>query len=133
MARLLFHVEGRTEYSFVTNILRDHLVASGYYSVGVRIMGDGRLRQQRGGICPWPSVRKEISNHLKQDRGCVATTLVDYYGLPQKGEGAWPGRAISGARSGAEEKALCVERERREGNWTHSGRMPALQQLADSA
>jgi hypothetical protein len=28
-----------------------------------------------------------------EDRGSIATTMVDYYGLPKKGGGAWPGRA----------------------------------------
>jgi len=50
----------------------------------------------------------DIARHLKEDPGCVATTLVDYYGLPQ-GEGrAWPGRAKA-ATLPAAEKARCVE------------------------
>jgi hypothetical protein len=50
----------------------------------------------------------DIARHLKEDPGCVATTLVDYYGLPQ-GEGkAWPGRARA-ATLPAAEKARCVE------------------------
>jgi hypothetical protein len=56
-------------------------------------MGNARLRQRRGGIRGWPSVRKDITNHLKQDSECIATTMVDYYALPQQGMGAWPGRA----------------------------------------
>lgn len=91
--RLLIHVEGQTEEDFVNEVLRDHLIGAGYHSVGARIIGNARLRQQRGGIRPWPSVRKDIINHLRYDAGCIATTMVDFYGLPQQGEKAWPGRA----------------------------------------
>jgi uncharacterized protein DUF4276 len=93
MTRLLVHVEGQTEESFVNEILQGHLVNRGFESVSARIMGNARLRRRRGGIRPWPPVRKDIINHLQQDPGCIATTMVDFYGLPQQGTGAWPGRA----------------------------------------
>ena len=104
MARLLVHVEGQTEETFVNEILRDHLVAKGYHSVSARIVGNAR---QRGGIRPWVSVRTDIRNHLLEDPGCVATTMVDYYGLPQN----WPGRASSRALGTVELKARCVQDE----------------------
>ncbi|HXM44249.1 MAG TPA: DUF4276 family protein [Bryobacteraceae bacterium] len=108
MARLLIHVEGQTEEGFVNEVLRDHLVAKGYHAVEARIIGNAGLRQRRGGIRAWSSVRMDIARRLKQDPGCVATTLVDYYGLPQ-GEGrAWPGRAMATTLPAAE-KARCVE------------------------
>jgi len=92
MTRLLVHVEGLTEESFVNDVLCEHLVARGYGSVSARVIGNARLRRQRGGIRPWPSVRKDIVNHLREDRGCIATTMVDFYGLPAVGDAAWPGR-----------------------------------------
>jgi Domain of unknown function (DUF4276) len=108
MPRLLIHVEGQTEEGFVNEVLRDHLVAKGYHAVEARIVGNARLRQRRGGIRAWPHVKMDILRHLKQDPGCVATTMVDYYGLPQ-GEGrAWPGRARA-ATLPAAERARCVE------------------------
>jgi hypothetical protein len=108
MARLLIHLEGQTEEDFVNEVLRDYLLARGYDAVSARIVGNARLRQRRGGIRPWPSVRKDIINHLKEDPTCIATTLVDYYGLPQEGDGAWPGRKkASGLKS--REKAASVE------------------------
>jgi hypothetical protein len=106
MARLLIHVEGQTERAFVNEVLRDHLLGNGYVSVQARIVGSPR---QHGGICNWPVVKKEIVNHLKEDRGCFATTMVDYYGLPQTGPGGWPGRERSLTMSTAETKAQCVE------------------------
>ena len=108
MTRLLVHVEGQTEEEFVNEILRDHLLARGYSAVGARIMGNARLRRQRGGIRPWPSARKDIVNHLREDPTCFATTMVDYYGLPAAGDSAWPGRAMA-ASLNREKKAPCVE------------------------
>ncbi len=99
MARLLIHVEGQTEEDFVNEVLRDQLVTKGYHSVGAWIVGNARLRRHRGGIRPWPSVRKDIINHLKEDSGCIVTTMVDYYGLPQEGSAAWPGRKRAGTLS----------------------------------
>ncbi len=109
MARLLVHVEGQTEEDFVNEVLRNHLVNQGYESVGARIIGNARLRRKRGGIRPWPSVSRDIINHLRQDLGCIATTMVDFYGLPQQGDGAWPGRA-GAIGVGVQRKASCVER-----------------------
>jgi len=109
MARLLIHVEGQTEEDFVNEVLRNHLVAKGFYSVEARIVGNARLRQRRGGIRPWPSIRTDIVNHLREDQDCIATTMVDYYGLPQTPPGGWPGRVRSTSMRTIEEKALCVE------------------------
>jgi hypothetical protein len=110
MAHLLIHVEGQTEEDFVNDILRDYLLAKGYDDVSARIVGNARLRQRRGGIRPWPSVRNDIVNHLKEDPACIATTMVDFYGLPQEGAGAWPGRkAAAGLTSKG--KPISVEDE----------------------
>jgi hypothetical protein len=108
MARLLVHVEGQTEEDFVNFVLRDYLLHCGYQSVSARIIGNARLRRRRGGIRPWFPVRKDIINHLRQDPGCVATTMVDFYGLPQHGDRAWPGRAAAVGAS-AHQKASVVE------------------------
>jgi len=58
-------------------------LARGCHAVEARIVGNARLRQRRGGIRAWHSVKTDIVKHLLEDRTCVATTLVDYYGLPQ--------------------------------------------------
>ena len=108
--RLLVHVEGQTEETFVNEVLATHLLAKGYKRVNARLLGNARLRSHRGGIRSWSSAREDIIKHLRQDQGCLATTLVDYYGLPQTGEGAWPGRAQAGKPLTPSEKALCVER-----------------------
>ncbi|MBZ5581395.1 MAG: DUF4276 family protein [Acidobacteriia bacterium] len=109
MARLLVHLEGQTEETFVNEILRDYLVSRGYDAVGARIIGNARLRRRRGGIRAWPTVKRDIINHLKDDPMCIATTMVDYYGLPQEGNGAWPGRKAAAALKSAK-KAPSVEK-----------------------
>lgn len=65
IARLLVHVEGQMEESFVNEILRAHLIGGGYESVSARIVGNARLPRQRGGICSWALVRKDIIRHLR--------------------------------------------------------------------
>lgn len=95
MSRLLVHVEGETEEAFVYEVLAPHLYGCGYLAVTARIVGNARLRSRRGGIRSWISVRADILRHLKEDQGCLATTMVDYYALPSSGHGAWPGRAVA--------------------------------------
>jgi hypothetical protein len=90
--RLLVHVEGQTEETFVNEVLAPHLYEVGYESVSARLLGAARARRRRGGICTWPVARDEIYRHLSNDSGAYATTLVDYYALPADEEG-WPGRA----------------------------------------
>jgi len=105
MPRLLVHVEGQTEESFVNEILTDHLTRIGYGNVGARLLGNPRLRSRRGGIRDWQVVKSDILRHLKQDHGAIATTMVDYYALPNN----WPGRNQSKTFPSSNEKAQHVE------------------------
>ncbi|MGC8490271.1 MAG: DUF4276 family protein [Syntrophobacteraceae bacterium] len=127
-ARLMIHVEGQTEETFVNEILRPHLYIFGYTRIGARLLGNARQRRRRGGIRSWNAVRHDILTHLKEDTGCLATTMVDYYGLPAVGPKAWPGRETAGGLLSAEkasavEKALCedIEREMGRGNQRFKG------------
>ncbi len=95
MTRLLVHVEGQTEETFVNEILREYLVNHGYHHISARLLGNARQRTRRGGIRSWAAAKKDLLIHLKQDPGCVVTTMVDYYGLPSSGDKAWPGRAMA--------------------------------------
>jgi len=104
MARLLIHVEGWTERTFVNEVLRNHLAP---HLVSARIIGNARQHDQRGGIRSWTHVKKGIVSHLREDRLSFATTMVDYYAMPL----AWPGRAQSANRRSTEEKARLVEKE----------------------
>lgn len=92
MERLRVLVEGEAEETFVNEILRDHLFAKGFAQVSAGLLGNARLRSRRGGIRPWSSVRDDVLRHLREDRGCIVTTFVDFYALPATGNRAWPGR-----------------------------------------
>jgi hypothetical protein len=105
MPRILVHVEGQTEETFVNDVLCEHLVRAGYSGVGARLVGNPRLRRRRGGVRSWQAVRGDILRHLKQDAGAIATTMVDYYGLPHD----WPGRAEAPKIASTSGKAEHVE------------------------
>jgi hypothetical protein len=109
IVRLLVHVEGQTEETFVNEVLRPFLLGKGYQSISARIVGNARLRSRRGGIRAWPAVKLDIVRHLKEDSGCAATTMVDYYGLPSSGERGWPGRAGGTGKTTAEKARLVEE------------------------
>ena len=96
MTRLLVHVEGFTEENFVREVLAPHLRRHGYSRVNGRPMGRSRPRHKRGGIRGWPEAKRGIIGHLREDQHAIGTTMIDYYGLPERSAGAWPGRA--GAR-----------------------------------
>lgn len=114
MTRLLVHVEGQTEETFVNEVLRPHLIAKGFSIVAARLLGNARLRERRGGIKGWQPVRRDISRHLLGDTGSYATTMVDYYALPKEGDKAWPGRSESvhvpaGGKAAVVEDALMAD------------------------
>lgn len=87
MTRLLIHVEGETEETFVNELLSPHLLDYGLTSVAARIIGNARARKSRGGIISWQKIRNDISKHLLCDDSAYATMMVDYYALPP----SWPG------------------------------------------
>ena len=107
MSRLIVHVEGQTEESFVNRVLAPRLYDCGYTSVSARLLGNARQRSRRGGIRRWELVRDGILSHLKADEELSVTTMVDYYGLPT----TWPGRAAAPAlpfpdRAGSVERGI---------------------------
>ena len=107
MSRLIVHVEGQTEETFINDLLAPHLYNHEYTSVSARLLGNARQRSRRGGIRRWALVRDGILSHLKADEGLFVTTMVDYYGLPT----TWPGRAKAPAlpfpdRAGSVERGI---------------------------
>ncbi len=98
MTRLLVHVEGVTEERFVNEVLKPYLSGCGFSKVDARLIGNVRQRTRRGGTRSWAVVQREIVRHLREDRECLASTMVDYYGLPSSGSSAWPGRKNASAR-----------------------------------
>ena len=92
----------------MNEVLASHLYGCGFTKVSARLVGNARQRDRRGGIRAWSAVRKDILHHLKEDTGCLSTTMVDFYALPKTGERAWPGRAEAASLDFAE-KAVSVE------------------------
>jgi hypothetical protein len=104
----MVHVEGETEETFVRELLAPHLQSCGYSSVVAKLLGNARNRSNRGGIRSWPAVRDDILHSLNGDSGSYATTLVDYYALPQ-GEGlGWPDRHVAHTLP-HHARGICVE------------------------
>lgn len=85
---LVVHVEGQTEERFVDTLLAPHLGGRGFLAIRAGFIGG-----MQGGITSWTVAQSDIVNHLEEDPACIATTMVDYYGLPHRGSSAWPGRA----------------------------------------
>lgn len=108
MTRLLVHVEGETEETFVNEALAPHLYKLGMAYVSARLIGNARQRSHRGGIKPWTATRKDILAHLREDSECIATLMVDYYGMPKDGSRAWPGRSQATAMA-LSHKAQTIE------------------------
>ncbi|MEO1332759.1 MAG: DUF4276 family protein [Myxococcota bacterium] len=103
MKRLLVHVEGQTEETFVNKVLAPYLYTHGFSRVAARKVGNPRL-VQRGGVQSWDSVRRDILRHLKDDTAAFGTTMFDFYGLPK----SWPGRTQT-ASLGPQQCAAEVE------------------------
>ena len=78
-------VEGQTEETFVRRVLAPYL---GLLSVGayVRCVTTRRKKgiKYRGGMIPYPRVKKEMERWMKEDRGDDArfSTMFDLYQLP---------------------------------------------------
>ena len=82
---------------------------SAHASWGQRADATGEAESNHG-----PLRAGDIVNHLREDRTCIATTMVDYYGMPQCGPAAWPGRAaaptlLSSRRAETVEQALAAD------------------------
>jgi hypothetical protein len=92
--RLLIHVEGATEKSFVQELLAPYLFERSHIAADARIFGNS-ANTLRGGVTAWSAVKKGIAAHLKADASAFATLMVDYYAMPSSGGREWPGRAQS--------------------------------------
>ena len=105
--RLLIHVEGATEKSFVQALLAPHLQERNQIIAAARIFGSS-ANTLRGGVTAWSAVKKGIASHLKEDTSAFATVMVDYYAMPATGGRAWPGRSLANAAAHAQ-KAKTIQ------------------------
>ena len=78
MKRIIIICEGPTELEFCKDVLSQHLSTKDIF------IQTPLIKKSGGGIVPWPSLRKQIENHLLQDTQAIVTTFIDYYGIPDK-------------------------------------------------
>lgn len=110
MTRIYILVEGQTEETFVNNILRPSFLSKNIQLTPI-INKTKRTHSGhafRGGVTPYPRVKKELLN-LLADRGAFVTTMIDYYALPD----SFPGKAELEEQNfrQAEEKVEFLERK----------------------
>ena len=98
VSRIRILVEGQTEETFINEILSPHLNQMGIYPYAF-------LFRKKGGSFTYQRARLEILNSLKEDKTCICTTMVDFYGMPTD----WPGRVESQSCRNYHEKAQRVE------------------------
>ncbi len=75
-------VEGKTEQTFIKNIVAGYL---GHKGIGIRATQVSKPGQ-KGGDVRFQRVVKDLEIHLKQRSDTFVTTFVDYYGVKE-----WPG------------------------------------------
>jgi hypothetical protein len=77
MKRIIIICEGPTEIEFCKDVLYSH-----FFSKNIFIQTP-LIKKSGGGIVPWPNLKKQIENHLVQDKNAIVTTLIDYYGIKE--------------------------------------------------
>lgn len=101
MKKLFIFVEGQTEEKFSKALLLPYLEQKGIFLRPIisttKIVKDGQ--NFRGGIGPYPKIKKELCNLLRDASASAVSTMLDYYGLPK----TFPGRSNPQGQT-------CVER-----------------------
>lgn len=95
MNRVHILVEGQTEETFVRDLLQPHLMTKNIFLTPI-IIATKRTKEGakfRGGITSYKKFKKQIKLLLRDSSVMAVTTMIDYYGLPDK----WPGKdSVSG-------------------------------------
>lgn len=76
MKRLIVICEGQTEQEFCQDVLYPH-----FFDKGIQI-SNPTIKKTNGGIVKWNILKKQIENHLKQEKDVYVTTFIDLYALP---------------------------------------------------
>lgn len=71
--RIIIICEGPTEQEFCNKLLAKFLSS---FQLSCPI-----IKRSGGGIVPWKHLKKQVENHLEQDRSAYVTTFIDYYGI----------------------------------------------------
>jgi hypothetical protein len=101
MKRIIIICEGQTEQAFCNDVLQSHFNASDIY------IEFPTIKKSEGGIISWHSLKKQVINHLKQDKTAIVTTLIDYYGIKPKHD--FPQWQESLSKSNKTERLLFLE------------------------
>lgn len=91
MKKVFIFVEGQTEERFSKELLLPYLKRKGIFLQPIlyttKIVKDGQ--NFRGGLGPYPRIKKELCNLLRDTSANAVSTMLDYYGLPK----SFPGRS----------------------------------------
>ncbi|MBB6110214.1 protein of unknown function [Mucilaginibacter lappiensis] len=80
MKRIIIICEGPTETEFCKDVLYSHFLKKKI------IIQTPLIKKSGGGIVPWNNLKKQIENHLLQEKDSIVSTLIDYYGIKAKFE-----------------------------------------------
>ncbi|MBN1167209.1 MAG: DUF4276 family protein [Methanospirillaceae archaeon] len=95
-------VEGQTERQFAHEILLPHLSSYGIVGIVQIITTSIQSKTYRGGVGTYTQIKQNIKRALGR-KGCMVTTMLDLYGLPQD----MPGRQnIPRAATGIQQVTL---------------------------
>ena len=75
MTRIIIICEGPTEQEFCKDVLQPHFLGKNIY------LHYPTIKKSGGGIVPWSHLKRQIENHLVQEKYAFVTTLIDYYGI----------------------------------------------------
>lgn len=78
MKRIIIICEGPTEQEFCKDVLQQNFNKRQIY------LHSPAIKKSGGGIVAWGILKKQIENHLSQEKKAYVTTLIDYYGIHPK-------------------------------------------------
>lgn len=78
MKRVIVICEGPTEKEFCKDVLEPFFIGQNI-SIQTPL-----IKKSGGGIVPWINLKAQIIALLKQDTSALVTTLIDYYGIPER-------------------------------------------------
>lgn len=75
-------VEGQTERQFAYEVLLPHLSSYGIVGIVQIITTSAQSKTYRGGVGTYTQIKQNVKRALGR-KGCMVTTMLDLYGLPQ--------------------------------------------------
>jgi len=75
MKRIIIICEGPTEQEFCKDVLQPHFNTKQIY------LHCPLIKKSGGGIVAWHFLKKQVENHLVQEKDAHVTTFIDYYGI----------------------------------------------------